>query len=57
LLPTASQTPVLEKCLTADAIILGSPIYFWDVTGEMRSCQGFFKKRNQHAKSPISEGI
>ena len=32
-----SMTPVLEKCLAADAIILGSPIYFWDVTGEMRS--------------------
>jgi len=23
--------------MEADAIILGSPIYFWDVTGEMRS--------------------
>jgi len=30
-------SPVLGKCMSADAIILGSPIYFWDVTGEMRS--------------------
>ena len=28
---------VLDKCMEANAIILGSPIYFWDVTGEMRS--------------------
>jgi len=32
-----SMTSMLEKCMEADAIILGSPIYFWDVTGEMRS--------------------
>ena len=31
-------TPVLEKIATADAFILGSPIYFGTVTGEMRSC-------------------
>ncbi|SMD15015.1 flavodoxin family protein [Sporomusa malonica] len=30
-------TPVLEKIEKADAIILGSPIYFGNVTGEMRS--------------------
>lgn len=30
-------TPVLEKILTVDALILGSPIYFGTVTGEMRS--------------------
>ena len=30
-------TPVLEKAMEADAIILGSPIYFESVTGEMRS--------------------
>jgi len=29
--------PVLEKIRTADALILGSPIYFGIVTGEMRS--------------------
>lgn len=29
--------PVLEKVADADAIILGSPIYFGSVTGEMRS--------------------
>ena len=29
--------PVLEKLLEADAIIFGSPIYFYDVTGMMRS--------------------
>lgn len=30
-------TPVLEKIAGADALILGSPIYFGIVTGEMRS--------------------
>jgi len=30
-------TPVLEKIENADAVILGSPIYFGNVTGEMRS--------------------
>ncbi|MBU3186867.1 flavodoxin family protein [Clostridium estertheticum] len=30
-------TPILEKLAHADAIILGSPIYFGAVTGEMRS--------------------
>ncbi len=30
-------TPVLEKIEKADAIILGSPIYLGNVTGEMRS--------------------
>lgn len=30
-------TPVLEKIAAADAIFLGSPIYFGNVTGEMRS--------------------
>jgi len=30
-------TPVLKKIEKADAIILGSPIYFLDLTGEMRS--------------------
>ncbi len=29
--------PILKKVEEADAIILGSPIYFLDVTGEMRS--------------------
>jgi len=29
--------PILEKVLQADAIILGSPIYFGTVSGEMRS--------------------
>jgi multimeric flavodoxin WrbA len=29
--------PVLEDALMADALILGSPIYFFDVTGAMRS--------------------
>jgi multimeric flavodoxin WrbA len=31
-------TPVLRRIAEADAIILGSPIYFCRVTGEMRSC-------------------
>lgn len=30
-------TPVLEKIAHADAFVLGSPIYFGTVTGEMRS--------------------
>ncbi|MDR3670750.1 MAG: flavodoxin family protein [Holophaga sp.] len=30
-------TPVLEKVKQADAVVLGSPIYFGMVTGEMRS--------------------
>lgn len=30
-------TPVLEKAAEADAVILGSPIYFGNMTGEMRS--------------------
>ena len=30
-------TPVLDALATADAMILGSPIYFGTVTGEMRS--------------------
>lgn len=30
-------TPILEKIEDTDAIILGSPIYFGDTTGEMRS--------------------
>lgn len=30
-------TPVLEKIELADAVILGSPIYFGNVTGELRS--------------------
>jgi multimeric flavodoxin WrbA len=32
-----SLTPVLKKIAEADALILGSPIYFGIVTGEMRS--------------------
>jgi len=30
-------SPLLEKLIQADGIILGSPIYFGNVTGEMRS--------------------
>ena len=30
-------TPILEKLAGADAFVLGSPIYFGTVTGEMRS--------------------
>jgi len=30
-------TPILEEVKSADALILGSPIYFWGVTGEMKS--------------------
>lgn len=29
--------PVLRRVLEADALIIGSPVYFWDVTGQMRS--------------------
>ena len=34
-------TPVLNKVHEADAVVLGSPIYFSEVTGEMRS---FFER-------------
>ena len=34
-------TPVLEKAAQADAVIFGSPIYFGNVTGELRS---FFER-------------
>jgi len=30
-------TPVLEEIATADGLVLGSPIYFGDITGQMRS--------------------
>lgn len=30
-------TPVLDQVLQADALLLGSPVYFWAVTGEMKS--------------------
>jgi multimeric flavodoxin WrbA len=30
-------TPVLEKAIDADVLLIGSPIYFSDVTGEARS--------------------
>ena len=30
-------TPVLEQVRQAGALLLGSPIYFWTVTGEMKS--------------------
>ena len=30
-------TPILEEVKVADAIVLGSPVYFWAVTGEMKS--------------------
>jgi multimeric flavodoxin WrbA len=30
-------TPLLQEVETADAILLGSPIYLWGVTGEMKS--------------------
>lgn len=30
-------TPVLEKILAADAVVIGSPVYFGDVTGSVRN--------------------
>jgi len=30
-------TPILEEILAADAILLGSPVYFWGMSGEMKS--------------------
>ena len=30
-------TPVLEKAIDADVLLIGSPIYFSDITGEIRS--------------------
>jgi multimeric flavodoxin WrbA len=32
-----SLTPLLERARQADALLLGSPIYFWAITGEMKS--------------------
>ncbi|WP_024345895.1 flavodoxin family protein [Lacrimispora indolis] len=34
-------TDVLEEILTSDVLLIGSPIYLWDVTGETRS---FFER-------------
>jgi multimeric flavodoxin WrbA len=30
-------TDILEECITADVILLGSPIYFGEVTGQLRA--------------------
>jgi multimeric flavodoxin WrbA len=30
-------TPVLEQILSADALLLGAPVYFWGMSGEMKS--------------------
>jgi len=30
-------TPILEQVRHADALLLGSPVYFWAVTGEMKA--------------------
>jgi multimeric flavodoxin WrbA len=30
-------TPILDQAGQADALLLGSPIYFWAITGEMKS--------------------
>ena len=30
-------TPILEKAIDADVVLIGSPIYFGDITGETRS--------------------
>ena len=30
-------SPVLESFAHADAAVFGSPLYFWNVTGELRS--------------------
>ena len=30
-------SPLLEKIRTADALVLGSPIYYWNVTADMRA--------------------
>jgi len=32
-------TPVLDKIAAADALVIGSPVYFGSVTGETRSFQ------------------
>jgi multimeric flavodoxin WrbA len=39
-------SPVLEKAMEADALVLGSPIYIGDVTGLMRSFMERFKFMN-----------
>ncbi len=30
-------TDILEECINADVILLGSPIYFNEITGQLRS--------------------
>lgn len=35
--PVDDLSPILQQIETADAIVLGSPIYYGEVTGEMRS--------------------
>ncbi|AKB78844.1 iron-sulfur flavoprotein [Methanosarcina horonobensis HB-1 = JCM 15518] len=48
-------TPVLEKLEDADAVILGSPIYFGNVTGEMRSfMERFFFQYLVYSTDPQS---
>lgn len=54
-------TPVLEKLLQADAILFGSPIYFGDISGMMRSflerlifpCLVYDKNYSSIAPKPI----
>ena len=31
-------TPILDTIKNVDAILLGSPVYFWNITGETKSC-------------------
>jgi multimeric flavodoxin WrbA len=53
-------SPILEKAMAADAIILGSPIYVGDITGMMRSFMERFafmnisysNKKSWHETSP-----
>ncbi|MDR3120876.1 MAG: flavodoxin family protein [Clostridiales bacterium] len=49
--------PVLKKIHACDALILGSPIYFGDVTGEMRSfMERLFFPYASYDKAPSSFG-
>lgn len=53
-------SPILEKAMAADAVVLGSPIYVGDITGLMRSFMERFafmnisysNKKNWHETSP-----
>lgn len=50
----------LQKMLQADAIIIGSPVYFANVTTEIKAlidCAGYATRRTQSLKHKIGAGV